>query len=322
MTATSATLAAPPTSTRRARPRKRPRSRTLFAPYLFVGPAVVLFVLFMLVPILYATYLSFTAYKQQGGGILGTKTLVFAGFDNYIAVLTDPALGTGFWHLGLYAAIAVPVTLGLALLFALLLDTPGVRATRFGQTAIFIPYAVPGVIAALLWGFMYLPSTSPFSFITEALGWGSIPFLEAGGIFGSIGNIAVWGGVGFNMIIIYTSLRSIPAEIYEAARIDGANEIQIALRVKIPLVVPALLLTGIFSVIGALQLYSEPTTLKPMTDVISQTWVPLMTIYRNAFLTDDLPGAAALSVVLAVGTVAVSGLVIWLSNRRNKGDKS
>ena len=322
MTATSVRPAAPLTRTGSIPPRKRPRSRIRFAPYLFVGPAVVLFVLFMLVPIVYAAYLSFTAYKIQGGGILGTKALVFAGFDNYIAVLTDPALGSGFWHLALYAVIAVPVTLGLALLFALLLDTPGVRASRFGQTAIFIPYAVPGVIAALLWGFMYLPSTSPFSYITEALGWGTIPFLEPGGIFGSIANIAIWGGVGFNMIIIYTSIRGIPTEIYEAARIDGANEIQIALRVKIPLVVPALVLTGIFSVIGALQLYSEPTTLKPMTDIISQTWVPLMTIYRNAFLTDDLPGAAALSVVLAVGTVALSGIVIWLSNRRNKGEKS
>jgi multiple sugar transport system permease protein len=313
---------APRARTEAARPRKRRRSRTPFAPYVFVGPAVVLFVLFMLLPILYAAYISFTAYKLEGGGILGTKVQVFAGWDNYIAVFNDPALGTGFWHLALYAVIAVPVTLGLALLFALLLDTPRVRATRFAQTAIFIPYAVPGVIAALLWGFMYLPSTSPFSFITKALGWGPIPFLEESGIYGSIANIAIWGGVGFNMIIIYTSLRSIPTEIYEAARIDGANEAQIALRVKIPLVVPALVLTGIFSVIGALQLYSEPTTLKPMTDVISQTWVPLMTIYRNAFLTDDLPGAAALSVLLAVGTVAVSGLVLWISGRRNKGAQS
>ena len=288
MTLTPAPPAAVVAQTRTAPPRKRQRSRTRFAPYLFVGPAVVLFVLFMLVPIIYAAYLSFTAYKIQGGGILGTKTLVFAGFDNYVSVLTDPALGSGFWHLALYSAIAVPLTLGLA----------------------------------LLWGFMYLPSTSPFSYITKALGWGPIPFLESSGIFGSIGNIAVWGGVGFNMIIIYTSLRSIPAEIYEAARIDGANERQIALRVKIPLVVPALLLTGIFSVIGALQLYSEPTTLKPMTDIISQTWVPLMTIYRNAFLTDDLPGAAALSVLLAVGTVALSGLVLWISNRRAKGAQS
>jgi multiple sugar transport system permease protein len=329
MTATPATTAATrprseatPTRTEAPRPRKRPRSRTRFAPYMFVGPAVVLFVLFMLLPIIYAAYISFTTYKLESGGIFGTQVQVFAGFKNYIAVFHDPALLTGFGNLALYSIIAVPLTLGLALLFALLLDTPGVRATRFAQTAIFIPYAVPGVIAALLWGFMYLPSTSPFSYITEALGWGTIPFLEQSGIYGSIGNIAIWGGVGFNMIIIYTSLRSIPTEIYEAAQLDGANAAQIAWRIKVPLVVPALILTGIFSVIGALQLYSEPTTLKPMTDVISQTWVPLMTIYRNAFLTDDLPGAAALSVVLALGTVALSALVLWISGRRNKGAQS
>jgi len=302
------------------RPRKRQRMR--LAPYMFVAPAAVLFVVFMLVPIIYAAWLSFQSYKLEGGGILGTRVQVFAGLDNYVSVLSDPALATGFANLGLYGIIAVPLTLGLALLFALLLDVPAARAKRFSQTAIFIPYAVPGVVAALLWGFMYLPSTSPFSYISRELGWGTIPFLEDPGIFGSIANIAIWGGVGFNMIIIYTSLRGIPDEIYEAARLDGAGELQIALRIKIPLVVPALVLTGIFSLIGALQLYSEPTTLKPMTDVISQTWVPLMTIYRNAFLTDDLPGAAALSVVLAVGTVAVSALVLWLTNRRNKGAQS
>ncbi|MCU1407235.1 MAG: hypothetical protein JWQ43_3538 [Glaciihabitans sp.] len=303
-------------------PRRRRRSQTRFAPYVFVAPAVVLFVLFMLVPIIYAAYLSFTAYRLEGGGILGTRVQVFAGFDNYIAVFTDPTLLPGFGNLALYGAIAVPVTLGLSLLFALLLDVPAVKAKRFSQTAIFIPYAVPGVVAALLWGFMYLPSTSPFSYITEALGWGTIPFLDNPGIYGSLANIAVWGGVGFNMIIIYTSLRGIPEEIYEAARLDGAGEIGIAWRIKIPLVVPALVLTGIFSLIGTLQLYGEPTTLKPMTDVISQTWVPLMTIYRNAFLTDDLPGAAALSVVLAVGTVALSAIVLWLTNRRSKGAQS
>ena len=143
------------------------------------------------------------------------------------------------------------------------------RAKRFSRTAIFIPYAVPGVIASLLWGFMYLPSTSPFCYITKELGLGEIPFLGAGGIYPSIANIAVWGGVGFNMIIIYTSLRGIPSELYEAARIDGANEWQIAWRIKIPLVAPALVLTGLFALIGTLQVYGEPTTLQPMTNEIS-----------------------------------------------------
>jgi multiple sugar transport system permease protein len=292
------------------------------APYLFAAPAVILFVVFMLVPIVYAAWLSLQTYRLEGGGILGTRVQVFAGLDNYVAVLSDPELVAGFGRLAIYGIISVPITLGLALLFALMLDVPAARATRFARTAIFIPYAVPGVVAALLWGFMYLPGTSPFSAVSEALGGGVIPFLGEPAIYASVANIAVWGGVGFNMIIIYTSLRGVPAEIYEAARIDGAGELAIALRIKIPLVVPALVLTGIFSLIGALQLYGEPTTLKPLTNVISQTWVPLMTIYRNAFLTDDLPGAAALSVVLALGTVLVSALVLWITNRRTDGSVS
>ncbi|MWV51339.1 ABC transporter permease subunit (plasmid) [Rathayibacter sp. VKM Ac-2803] len=321
MTTTTTTPAATPAVTTGAAPRRRPsrRRRGRAAPYLFLLPALVLFVVFMVVPIIYATWLSFQTYRLQGGGILGTRVQVFAGLDNYVSALTNPELLVGFGHLSIYAVIAVPVTLGLALLFALLLDVPAARATRFARTAIFIPYAVPGVIAALLWGFLYLPGTSPFSDVSITLGGGAIPFLDETGIFGSIANIAIWGGVGFNMIIIFTSLRGIPADIYEAARIDGANEMQLALRIKIPLVVPALVLTGIFSVIGALQLYGEPTTLKPMTNVISQTWVPLMTIYRDAFLTDDLPSAAALSVVLAVGTVALSALVLGITRRRTAG---
>jgi multiple sugar transport system permease protein len=292
------------------------------APYLFLTPAIVLFIVFMLIPIVYAIWLSFQAYHLEGGGILGRRVQVFSGLENYISVFANSELVAGFGRLAVYGVIAVPLTLGLALLFALLLDTPGLRASRFSRTAIFIPYAVPGVVAALLWGFMYLPGTSPFSYITEALGWGTIPFLDNPGLFGSLANIAIWGGVGFNMIIIYTSLRGIPGEIYEAARLDGASERQIALRIKVPLAVPALVLTAIFSLIGTLQLYGEPTTLKPMTNAISQSWVPLMMVYRDAFLTDNLPTAAALSVVLAVGTVLVSAIVLRLSNRRSSGGMS
>jgi multiple sugar transport system permease protein len=244
---------------------------------------------------------------------------VFAGLDNYIAVVQDATFTNGFWRLAVYGVIAIPVTLGLALLFALLLDAPAVRAKRFSRTAIFIPYAVPGVVAALLWGFMYLPSTSPFSHVTRALGWGTVPFLQEPGLFGSLANIAVWGGVGFNMIIIYTSLRGIPSEIYESARLDGATETQIALRIKVPLVTPALVLTGFFSIIGTLQLYSEPETLRPMTSAISNSWVPLMTIYRDAFATDDLPRAAAASTLLAIGTIIASALVLRVVNRRRVG---
>ncbi|MFI7224130.1 carbohydrate ABC transporter permease [Nonomuraea angiospora] len=289
------------------------------APYLFVAPAVLFFLAFLAIPIGYAIYLSSRGLRLTGKGIFGTREEVFVGLDNYLKTLTDPAFFTGFGRLALYGLISVPLTLGLALLFALLLDHAGARAKRFSRTAIFIPYAVPGVTASLLWGFMYLPSTSPFSYLTRELGLGEIPFLGAGGIYPSLANIAVWGGVGFNMIIIFTSLRGIPSELYDAARIDGASEWQIAWRIKIPLVAPALVLTGLFALIGTLQVYSEPTTVRPMTTEISQDWVPLMHIYRNAFIRDDLPLASAASVLLAAGTLVVSVVLLKVTQKRAFG---
>ncbi|MGN7949356.1 carbohydrate ABC transporter permease [Microbacterium sp. 22215] len=303
------------------RPRAKRRASGRLAPYLFTTPAIVLYIVFTVIPLGYAIWLSLRAYRVTGGA-LGRKQDVFVWFENYVAVLQDSTFLEGFGRLFVYGIIAIPLTLGLALLFALLLDAPAVRAKRFSRTAIFIPYAVPGVVAALLWGFMYLPSTSPFSFLTKAAGLGPIPFLEESGIFGSLANIAIWGGVGFNMIIIYTSLRGIPADIYESARLDGANEMQIAWRIKIPLVAPALVLTGFFSLIGTIQLYSEPATLRPMTSTISASWVPLMAIYRDAFGTDNLPQAAAASTLLALGTVLVSALVLRIVNRRRNGMES
>ncbi|WP_227497041.1 carbohydrate ABC transporter permease [Planctomonas psychrotolerans] len=310
------------TAGRNGAPPKRGRIRGRFAPYLFAAPAVVLYVVFMLIPVLYAIWLSLRAYRLQSGGTFGRRVEVFVGLENYTAVLSDPELLASFGRMAVYGIIAVPLTLGLALLFALLLDVPAVRAKRFSRTAIFIPYAVPGVVAALMWGFMYLPSTSPFSYISEQMGFGTIPFLEGNALFGSLANIAIWGGVGFNMIIIYTSLRGIPAELYEAARLDGANEFQIALRVKVPLVGPAIVLTTVFALIGTLQLYGEPMTLKPMTNDISQTWAPLMTIYRDAFLTDNLPAAAASSTLLALGTVALSLIILGIVNRKKFGERA
>jgi multiple sugar transport system permease protein len=292
------------------------------APYLFVAPAVLLFLAFLAIPIGYAIYLSLRGLRLTGGGIFGTRQEVFVGLDNYARTLTDPEFLAGFGRLALYGLISVPLTLGLALLFALLLDYAGARGRRFARTAIFLPYAIPGVTASLLWGFMYLPSTSPFSYLTEELGLGTIPFLGAGGIFPSLANVAIWGGVGFNMIIIFTSLRGIPAELSDAARIDGASEWRIAWHVKIPLVAPALVLTGLFALIGTLQVYGEPTTLKPMTTEISGVWVPLMHIYTSAFARDDLPLASAASVILAAGTLVVSVVLLKVTQKRAFGGMS
>ncbi|WP_129790087.1 carbohydrate ABC transporter permease [Promicromonospora panici] len=289
------------------------------APLLFLLPAGLLFVAFLAIPIGYALYLSFRGMRVSGGGPFGLRQETWVGLDNYVAAFTDPELVAGLGRLAIYGIIAVPLTLGFALTFALLLDLPRLRGARFSRTAIFIPYAVPGVVATLLWGFLYLPSTSPGNWILERVGLGGVDVLHGGMLFGSVANIAIWGGVGFNMIILFTSLRGIPTELYEAARLDGASEWDIAYRIKIPLVGPALVLTGLFALIGTLQVYGEPATLRPMTSAISQTWVPLMTIYRDAFTRDNLSLAAASSVALALGTLVVSIILLRVTQKRTFG---
>ncbi|MFF8386340.1 carbohydrate ABC transporter permease [Streptomyces kanasensis] len=310
---TAATAAA-----RRTGARRRGRG----APYAFLAPAAVLFLLFFALPIGYAVWLSLHKVEVKGLGLgKGARSEVWAGLGNYTDALTDPELLDGALRVLGYGAIVVPAMLGLALLFALLLDAERVRLTPFTRLAIFLPYAVPGVIAALLWGFLYLPDVSPFFHVLDAAGLPRPDLLDGGPLFLSLSNIAVWGGTGFNMIVIYTSLRSIPAEVYEAARLDGCSQLQIALRVKIPMVAPSLVLTFFFSIIATLQVFAEPTTLKPLTNSVSTTWSPLMKVYQDAFGNGDLHTAAATAVIIAVVTLALSfGFLRVADSRRTQGE--
>ena len=298
---------------------RQPRRRGGPAPYVLMAPALVLLVVFLLVPIGYTVWLSVRASRVTGGG-LGLRKESFVGFDNYVGAVTDSAYAHSVVRMLGYGSFVVPTMLGLALLFALLLDSPRVKFNSFSRLGIFLPYAVPGVIASLLWGFLYLPGVSPIRAALSAVGLPPPDFLSPGHVLFAVANIGIWGGVGFNMIVLYTALRGLPEELNDAARIDGASELQIALRIKIPLITPALVMTGIFSLIATLQVFSEPSTLRPLTDSISFTWVPLMTIYRDAFVNNDIYTAAAASVMLAFGTLVISLSVLSFLQKRAFGE--
>ncbi len=292
-----------------ARRRRRARRRPRAAPYLFLAPAGILFVLFILLPAGYAVMLSLRRTKVEGG-IIGQQVESFVGLENYRDVLSDPEWVDSLVRLAIYGGIVVPVMLGLALLFALLLDSPVVRLARFSRIAIFLPYAVPGVIASLMWGFMYLPDLSPMRDAAAALGLPEPDFFTERSIFLSVANIAIWGGVGFNMLVLYTALRSVPRDLYDAARLDGCTELGLAWHIKLPLIAPALVMTTLFSLIATLQVFSEPMTLDPLTNVLPSTWVPLMKIYSDGFRDDDIYAAAAASVILATCALLLSALVL------------
>ncbi|TDB76930.1 carbohydrate ABC transporter permease [Micromonospora sp. KC723] len=297
--------------------RATPRSRRVGVPYTFLAPALILFTLFLAAPIGYAAYLSLRRVRVTGLG-LGAKSRVeqWAGLSNYARSLSDPEFLPSVWRVAAYGMIVVPTMLGVALLMALLLDAGRSRVGGFARISIFLPYAVPAVVASLLWGFLYLPRVSP---ITDLLAAMSIPapeMLSSSWVLWAVANIAVWGGTGFNMIVLYTALRAIPTEIKEAARIDGASDIAVAWRIKIPILLPSLVMTFVFSLIATLQVFAEPMTLRPLSNTISTTWTPLMKVYRDAFTRNDIYSAAATSVVLAVATFVLSYGFLKLVGRR------
>ena len=274
----------------------------------FIVPFAVLFAAFYLAPILYAVWESLLKIQRQG--TFGAPTQVFGGLSQYVLVFQDGEFWSSVLRVLLFGVVQVPVMLGLALLFALLLDSPLVGGKRFFRLAYFAPYAVPGVIAAIMWGYLYSPQLSPFAFVTA-----HVNLLGGGTVLWAIANVVTWVYVGYNMLIIYSSLLAIPSEIYEAARLDGASQIRVALSIKIPLVVPAIVLTAVFSVIGTLQLLTEPTVFRQFTSTISSTFTPNMLVYS----TSSVPNfnlAAAFSVVLAIATFILSIGFLRLTQRR------
>ena len=295
--------------TRETTARRRRGIRHPAALAIFLGPFGVLFALFYLVPIGYAVYQSLLTVERQG--TFGKATQIFGGITQYVQVFQNEAFWGSVLRVLTFGIVQVPVMLGLALLLALLLDSPLVKGKKFFRLAFFVPYAVPGVIAAIMWGFLYSPKLSPFTAIT-----GQVDFLGADLVLWAIANVVTWVYVGYNMLIIYSALLAVPTEIYEAARLDGASQARIAWSIKIPLVRPAITLTAIFSIIGTLQLLAEPQVFKSFTSAVTSTFTPNLAIYSTAAV-PNVNLAAAFSVVLALFTFALSFGVLKFTQRKD-----
>jgi multiple sugar transport system permease protein len=291
--------------------RRRRGSQHRLSIAVFVLPFGVLFSLFYALPVGYAIWQSLLKVEREG--TFGAAREVFGGLTQYEQVFSNGPFWSSILRVLTFGVVQVPVMLGLALVFALLLDSPLVKGKKFFRLAFFVPYAVPGVVAAIMWGFLYSPNLSPFKAVTENVG-----FLSADLVLWAMANVVTWVYVGYNMLIIYSALLAIPTEVYEAARLDGAGQARIAWSIKIPLVMPAILLTTVFSIIGTLQLLAEPQVFRSFSSAVTSTFTPNLTIYS----TSSIPNfnlAAAFSVVLAVATFILS--FVFLKFTQRKGDK-
>lgn len=299
---------------RRTSPRRAGR-RGAYKGLLFMLPFLIGFLLTYVVPIGYALNQSLHEKKSSGIGFGPTK-VVFAGFANFSAILADGTFWAGMLRTLLFGAAQITVMLGIALLLALLLDGVAARAVRFFRAGLLIPYVIPGVVSTLIWLFLYSPTASPIVDIADRVGT-SVTFFGGLNTYLSLGNLLTWQGIGFNMILISASLQALPRELYEAARLDGAKEWRIAWSIKVPNITGILVLTGMFSLIGRLQLFTEPLFLRYVApESISTDFTPMLEIFDRAFKTGDYQYAAAESLVLAIVTGVLAFVFYRVTNRK------
>lgn len=287
---------------RRTRTPHRGAIAVLLAPFLLV------FSLFYVIPIGMAVWQSLLVVERDG--TFGAARQVFGGLAQYALVFQSEPFWNSVLRMFSFGVVQVPVMLGLALLFALLLDSTLLKGRRFFRLAFFVPYAVPGVIAAIMWGFLFSPNLSPFTALTR-----NIDFLGADLVLWSIANVVTWVFVGYNMLIIYSALLAIPQEIYEAARLDGASQWRVAWSIKIPLVRPAITMTAVFSIIGTLQLIAEPQVFASFSPAVTSTFTPNMTVFATASI-PNINLASAFSVVLAIAIFILSFAFMKFMSRK------
>lgn len=303
------------------RPASRKRNAaTRRAPWLLLIPFLALFILTFVLPIISAVITSFTSVRREGlfgeDGISNT----FAGFENYALALGNQNFINSIGRVLLFGVVQVPVMIIFCTILALLLETASAKWPQFFRAAYFMPYGVPGVIATILWSFLYIPGLSPILDITTALGL-KVDFLGQDTVLWSIANIVTWTYTGYNMLIIIAQLKSIPGDIYEAARVDGASTWKIAWSIQLPLIRPALILATVFSIIGTLQLFAEPLVLQASAPAIDSEYTPNLSAYTNAFTFNDYGVASAQAVIIALAAFILSFAFLALVNRKPREER-
>jgi multiple sugar transport system permease protein len=275
-------------------------------PYVMLAPFLVLFFGFFIYPLIYAFRLSMFAGRAGRG--------TFVGLTNYLVAFKDGSFWSSILTVTRFGVMQLLIMLILALALALLLDSPIIKARATFRLLYFLPYAVPGVIAALMWGFLYSPQLNPLLAVLGIFHHGKPPdVLSQGNLLFSIVNIVTWEWTGYNMTLYFAGLTSLPLELYDAAKIDGCNEFQTALRIKLPLIRPVIIFTWILSIIGTFQLFNEPFILGSLTAVPSD-FTPNMYIYNMAFAYNNFHYSATLSFFLAFVTLCASLLFLYLTS--------
>lgn len=273
----------------------------------FLVPVYVLVLGVIVLPALYVIWLSF--YASSFG-----QSPTFVGLANYLHVLNDPYFWRALRNTVLVVLVVVHVELvvglGMALLFA-----SGLPATRFLLAAVFAPYAVSEVSAAIIWRFLFDPDVGPVSTALQGLGLPSLEWsVEPSHGLIIIALLSIWLHLPFTFIILYAARLSIPSDVYEAARIDGSHSLQAFRHVTMPLLMPAILVAMLFRYIFAFRLFSE-VWLMTQGGPARQTEVVAVYLYLEAFRFNAFGSAAATAWIMLLASMLLGADYAWKLRR-------
>ena len=295
----------------RARRARRKGQRDTRMSYLLLAPYLLLLAMFGVFPVAYAFGLSF----------FDTIEMVFWGLTNYEFVFADFRVPASVVNVMTFVALWVSLTvIGVATL-SLMLDSIGRRAANLLRTVYFLPGAVTSSAIVVLWLFVLDPSVSPFQSVLHTVGWNTRADVIAGvGLAGIFAIMAYFSASGGWIVVFGGALSSLPTEVMEAARIDGANRLQLALRIKLPMIWRSLVLMGILSLAAGLQLFVEPQLMGLAGPQFAQSdWSLNQMAFQYAFRMGDFGASAALSTLL-VGASIIIALVIVFATKFYKLD--
>lgn len=287
------------------------KRRSQLTAYTFISPFFILFAIFGLYPILFTIYLSFFKWDALG-------PMKYVGLKNYELVTGDPTFWISFSNTLIMGLMGTVPQLIVALLMAVMLNSALNKFKNTFRILYFMPNITSIVAVTLVFSTMF-GNNGMINWILNGLGLESVPFNSGWwGVKIAISTMVMWRWMGYNAIIFLSGLQSIPTDIYEAAKIDGATRTQQLFQITLPLLRPFILFVTLVSTIGALQLFTEPYVFlgQSGTGSTRQEGVTMVTyLYNEAFKNSFFGTAAATAVLLLFATILFSLLNMTLSSR-------
>lgn len=284
------------------------------AAWWFVAPALIVLAVFFFVPVIGALVMSLTDFDLYA--LSDFDNLRFIGFDNYARLLREPLFWKALGNTLYFVAVGVPLSIGVSLGAALLVNSKLARFRALFRTVFFAPVVTTLVAVAVVWRYIFHTRYGFLNYGLTRLGLEPIDWMgDPSWAMPAIIILAVWKNFGYNMIILLAALQNIPEDLYEAARIDGASGWQIFRHITLPGLGPVLLLVSILTMTGYFQLFAEPYV---MTEggPLQSTLSVLYFMYEEGFKWWSLGRASAVAFLLFVLMFAVTLVQLRIGRQR------